>query len=60
VAGTGLGLPIAQTIAETHGGVIAVESDVGKATTFSVELPVHPADDTLVMRATKEKEAMIR
>jgi signal transduction histidine kinase len=60
VAGTGLGLPIVQTIVEAHGGAISVESDVGKGTTFSVDLPVHPVVDTLVMRATKEKEAMIR
>lgn len=39
IAGTGLGLPIAKEIAESHGGRIEVESGVGKGTTFTVYLP---------------------
>jgi signal transduction histidine kinase len=56
-SGTGLGLPIAAAIAEAHGGNISVVSDVGTGTTFTIELPVRPADDTLIMRATNEMEA---
>jgi len=38
--GSGLGLAIARTIAENHGGRIWVTSQVGKGSTFGVELPV--------------------
>ena len=38
-SGTGLGLPIAQRIVEAHGGKIAVASQQGKGTVFSVFLP---------------------
>jgi two-component system NtrC family sensor kinase len=42
--GTGLGLSISYGIIEQHGGTIRVESNVGKGSTFSVELPVTGAD----------------
>ena len=40
--GTGLGLTVVKGIIEEHGGSIAVESEPGKGTTFTVHLPIHP------------------
>ena len=40
--GTGLGLYIARSIAEAHGGGIAVESTPNRGATFTVTLPVEP------------------
>jgi two-component system, OmpR family, sensor histidine kinase VicK len=38
--GTGLGLPIAKTIAEAHGGRIEAKSRVGEGTTMSLHIPL--------------------
>jgi signal transduction histidine kinase len=40
VVGSGLGLPIAHTIIESHGGRIWAESKLGEGTTFSFALPL--------------------
>lgn len=39
IAGSGLGLSIVKGVVDAHGGVIHVESEVGKGTTFIVSLP---------------------
>ena len=41
-AGTGLGLPIAARIVEKHGGVIQVQTQPQRGTTFSIVLPLAP------------------
>ena len=37
--GTGLGLMITARLVRDHGGTIAVESEVGKGTTFTIRIP---------------------
>jgi len=41
VKGTGLGLPLARKLAELLGGTVAVESVLGRGSTFAVTLPRH-------------------
>jgi len=40
--GSGLGLPIARKIVESHGGQMRVDSEPGRGTQFTIELPVPP------------------
>jgi signal transduction histidine kinase len=51
--GTGLGLPLAKTLSELHGGDLKVSSEPGRGTTITVSLPraaprpelVHPVSE---------------
>jgi signal transduction histidine kinase len=49
--GSGLGLPTTQKIIAGHGGRISVESEVGRGTKFTIELPIPPR-----ITATGEQE----
>jgi signal transduction histidine kinase len=43
--GNGLGLTLAKHIIEAHGGIIEVESEVGKGSSFTIKIPL-PSDST--------------
>jgi two-component system OmpR family sensor kinase len=44
LSGTGLGLSIAHSITAAHGGTISLDTAPGAGCTFTVRLPVVPAD----------------
>jgi signal transduction histidine kinase len=48
IQGTGLGLSIVKKCVDLHAGQIAVKSEVGVGTTFSVILPLNTVDGNLV------------
>ncbi len=59
--GAGLGLSIAQWIAEAHGGKIRVDSVVGEGTTFTVTIPhIEEPPKTLNSAVTRSRLPIIR
>jgi two-component system NtrC family sensor kinase len=56
--GVGLGLAISHSILERHNGSIAVESDVGRGTTFTVTLPWHTEPEKIAPPSATEIAAI--
>ena len=55
VVGSGLGLPIARTIVESHGGHIWAESKPGEGSTFYFTLPLEGPSQTLVEQGKEQQ-----
>ncbi len=53
--GTGIGLAVVKGIVESHGGKIAVDSQLGKGSTFTLYLPGSKNERTAVQPAEAEK-----
>jgi signal transduction histidine kinase len=56
VRGTGLGLYICRRIIQAHGGSVAVESVVGKGTTFHILLPIERREQDMESNLVLEGE----
>lgn len=48
--GSGIGLSLVKMLVELHGGSISVDSEIGKGSVFTVELPVKEIEHSAVVR----------
>ena len=50
--GTGLGLPLAKSLTELHGGTFSIESELGRGTTVTVRMPASRVVDPGAIRTS--------
>jgi two-component sensor histidine kinase len=51
--GTGLGLSIVQQVVNRHNGLIHVTSEIGKGTTFIIEIPAYISNEDQIIQARR-------
>ena len=56
--GSGLGLPLVQSMAELHGGSVHVESQLGEGSRFTIVLPWRPSDPDLAEHANGDARSL--
>lgn len=56
--GTGLGLPLAKSLAEIHGGSLEIESRTGKGTTVTLRLPARRTIGDLAIAPPEERDCV--
>ena len=56
---TGLGLAIVKKIVEAHGGVVGVESEMGRGAAFGFTLPIEPGGKRQTKRSTAKARVLI-
>ncbi len=57
--GTGLGLAISHSIVEHNGGAMSVESEEGKGTTFSINLPIDKSNRLQEMKMVVDQKKKV-
>jgi signal transduction histidine kinase len=55
--GTGLGLYVVKEVVESHGGTVSLDSEVGRGTTITFTLPLHPLAATLPNMSSRESSS---
>ena len=57
--GTGLGLAIVKRVVESHGGSVAVESEINKGTTFTITFPYEAIEDSASAKAGRKRVVIV-